>query len=124
MGLQAGATGKSDGQGLLKAQAGDTRGLQLLGGWQIQGRGRGGLLRLDGPLRRFVGPQEIGRELRGAEHIAHRWLGLGGQQLIQRPQLGIQLLPTALEQLRIGSTAQRDGHGGGKGIRRHGGAAW
>ena len=124
LGLQAGATGKSNGQGLLKAQAGDTRGLELLGGWQIQRRSRGGLLRLDGPLRRFVGPQEIGRELGGGEHIAHRWLGLGGYELIQRPQLGIQLLPTSLEQLRIGSTAQRDGHGSGEGIRRQRSAAW
>ena len=98
LGLQGGAVGKGDRQGLLQAEAGDAAGLKLLGGGQIQGRTGhrvGGLNRTGGGL---VDPDQVGWQLRCAEHVAHRGLGLARQQPIERPQLRIQPLPAALDQ--------------------------
>ena len=92
------------------------------GGGQIQGRTGHHVGGLDRPAGGLVGPDQIGGQLRCAEHVAYWGLGFAGEQLIQGPQLRIQLLPAALQQL--GALGLGWGLGRGLGQRSRGKLGW
>ena len=98
LGLQGGAVGKGQGQGLAEAEAlHGAATLELDRRGQAQGRGRAGLRARQGAFGGRVGRQQVGGQGRGGDLDAGLSLWFGGNQGIEGTELGIELSPAALQ---------------------------